>query len=533
MIIKPVEIDVKLRRAKFGEARRNLLSFGRKPGKRDIRKGSQTINVSPDEDIQAAIDELNNAGDGTVFLKSGTHKRTTNLILYSHITLEGQTADGAIIDFGNNAAGIQIVGSDAYTTGTVTIANGGVTVVGSSTVWTSAMVGRHILLGSIWYPITVFTDATHITIELPYGQDDLSAATYVIATTIKDCFLRRITIKNSTTQAIKYQYADELEFNNVKTQTSAVGMDGDDASNIGIYEYDGIANTANMQTTNVHLLEIDPAGGLDTTNDDFVFSGCKDMEISPLFSVNAGGVGFKFTDCSDIGGRTLDAIKSGGIGIEFVSGNARIKFSQLAAKGCAGDGVKLTANTDDCAFTDIISKDNGGWGINIAAATCDNNVIHNPTISGNTSGAIQDLGTGTEIQFPGGDSTINKQHRRMKNTSGGALAAGDVVILKSVAAGDEVTTTTTQGDDKVFGMAIETIADNAYGRIQILGKTTALKVDGTTDIAIGDFIGTFTTAKIGMKAAAGDMAIAIALEAYVTNDSLGVIDALLITPRKI
>ena len=123
--------------------------------------------------------------------------------------------------------------------------------------------------------------------------------------------------------------------------------------------------------------------------------------------------------------------------------------------------------------------------------------------------------------------------RHFKNTSGGSLNLGHVVILKAVAAGNEVTTTTTQGHDSVFGMVLETIADAAFGKILTGGKTTGLKVDGTTDIAIGDFLGTFTTAGIAMKAAAGDMAFAIALEAYATNDSLGVIDALLVTPRKI
>ena len=121
----------------------------------------------------------------------------------------------------------------------------------------------------------------------------------------------------------------------------------------------------------------------------------------------------------------------------------------------------------------------------------------------------------------------------MKNTSGGQLVLGDLVTYKAAAAGDEFTTTTIQGDDLVYGMVLETINDNANGKIQTIGKTTALKVDGTTDIAIGDFIGTFTTAKIGMKALVGDMAIAIALEAYSTDDSNGVIDALLITPKKI
>lgn len=120
---------------------------------------------------------------------------------------------------------------------------------------------------------------------------------------------------------------------------------------------------------------------------------------------------------------------------------------------------------------------------------------------------------------------------RMKNTSGGSLAAGDVVIIKSVAAGDEVTTTTTAGDSKVFGMAIEAISNDAYGRILTKGFTTALKVDGTDDIAIGDFLSAFTTAKIAQKVADGETAFAIALEAYTTNDSSGVIDAVLIEPR--
>lgn len=122
---------------------------------------------------------------------------------------------------------------------------------------------------------------------------------------------------------------------------------------------------------------------------------------------------------------------------------------------------------------------------------------------------------------------------KYKNTSGGQLVEGDVVVLKSVAAGNEITTTNTQGDDKVLGMVAETIENNAEGRILVLGKTAHLKVNGTTDIAIGDYLCTFTTAKIACKAETGDMAFAIALEAYSTDDSNGVIDAILIEPRKI
>ena len=132
---------------------------------------------------------------------------------------------------------------------------------------------------------------------------------------------------------------------------------------------------------------------------------------------------------------------------------------------------------------------------------------------------------------PPAPALLGPQYRRMKNTSGGELVAGDVVVLKSAAAGDEVTTTTTLGDDKVVGMVAETIANNAYGLVQVFGKTTALKVNGTDDIAIGDFLSTYSTVKIARKAIPGDMVFAMALEAYTTDDSSGVVDALILYPR--
>lgn len=174
------------------------------------------------------------------------------------------------------------------------------------------------------------------------------------------------------------------------------------------------------------------------------------------------------------------------------------------------------------------------YSINEDDATCDNNLIVGNSFKDAVTSELRIQGVNTEAKNNKGTPSLDERKIiKMENTSGGSVAAGDVVVLKAAAGGNEFTTTTNQGDDLVLGMATETIADNATGNILISGKTLALKVDGTTDIAIGDFIGTFTTAKIGMKAAAGDMAIAIALEAYTTDDSSGVIDALLITPRKI
>ena len=127
---------------------------------------------------------------------------------------------------------------------------------------------------------------------------------------------------------------------------------------------------------------------------------------------------------------------------------------------------------------------------------------------------------------------------RAKNTSGGTLARGDVVVW-NYSGGDtstadmvSATTTTSAASQSVMGMVshsthggnADTVADNTMMWVQIWGPTNALKVDGTTDIAIGDPLTTFTTAKIAQKGAAAGI-FARALEAYATDNSSGVIDA--------
>lgn len=121
--------------------------------------------------------------------------------------------------------------------------------------------------------------------------------------------------------------------------------------------------------------------------------------------------------------------------------------------------------------------------------------------------------------------------RVMTNNSGDTVAQGDVVVYDYANGEGYFTTTTTEGDPKVVGMAQTSITNGSDGPIQIRGKTTKLKVDGTNNIATGDFLGTYTSAGIAKKAGAGDTAFAIAREAYNADDSNGVIDAILIEPR--
>ena len=117
----------------------------------------------------------------------------------------------------------------------------------------------------------------------------------------------------------------------------------------------------------------------------------------------------------------------------------------------------------------------------------------------------------------------------MINDSGGAVVRGDTVMLDAAKGRNYFDTSSGGDDDQVIGMAAEAIADGARGKIQFYGPTKYLKVDGTDDIAVGDFISSFTTSKIAQKGTIGSgNCFAIACEAYTTDNSLGVIDAFLL-----
>jgi hypothetical protein len=175
-------------------------------------------------------------------------------------------------------------------------------------------------------------------------------------------------------------------------------------------------------------------------------------------------------------------------------------------------------------------------------ATRQDNIISNNVLNAGKSG-ILDISEENNLIFNNSSRRLNnsttyfslqsKQVEYWKNTSGGSLAAGDVVVIKTGTATNEMTTTTTAGDAHILGMVIDPdgIANNASGAVLLRGKTALLKVDGTTNIAAGDYLTTFTTEKIAAKAASGQCAFAIACEAYTTDDSAGVLDAILISPR--
>lgn len=85
---------------------------------------------------------------------------------------------------------------------------------------------------------------------------------------------------------------------------------------------------------------------------------------------------------------------------------------------------------------------------------------------------------------------------RLTNKSGGAVAVGDVVILSSANAGAFTTTTSAAQTDDWVGVVIETIADNASGRVCLFGYVSQINLSASA--SLGDYVLTHSVAKQGV-----------------------------------
>lgn len=361
--------------------------------------GGQYRTVAVGDNIQTAIDAVNAAGGGVVVLQNGTHTPGQDLTLYSKITLQGQNGDSAIIDFASGSYQIKAIGSGAYVTGTVTVANNGTTVTGSGTSWTgNVTAGQYIMLAGIWYPITVVTDNTHLTIGLPFADVALSGAAYTAATILSNVKIFNLTVKNSAVSAIKIKYVNNLFMDDVSCTSSLTGLELDTCSQIGTNNLDMIANYSNYLYTNSHFMTSNGCSSVDAlTGNGYTLNGVTNTSISASFVLNSAADGLNVTSCSNM---KIDIVtaENAGSGIEFVSGNNNIIFGPSRVESNGADGVKLTLSSDNIFVQSGFIKGNTGYGVNIVDSSCDNTVITSNNFSGNTTASVNDSGTGTVIR---------------------------------------------------------------------------------------------------------------------------------------
>lgn len=367
-------------------------------------QGDRNLVVPLGGNIQEAIDRAELLGGAIIRLFDGTHSPTTDLTIPPKIPIQflGVNMTTTVVDFGSANRRFILAGENMYTTGTVSISSG-VTVTGSSTNWLSSglVAGDEIFLDSRWYKIATIAGNTTIILAEGYGGSALSGASYRAGSIVRDVEFTELTIKNST--------------------STSGAIDVDDGRNILLEDVTLVSNNVNLDITNfsewntLRLVSAAATGtgakfttGTFCNNQQFasVGNGAHAFALSGvmagsfLFCAANGNTtdGFNITSCTNVDFIAVEANGNGGQGFECVSGNTNIKFHQCDALFNVSDNFKLTATSDECRLTSCRAKSSiGGYGINIAASTCDNNIIANNIILSNSSGQVNDSGTGTII----------------------------------------------------------------------------------------------------------------------------------------
>ncbi len=455
---------------------------------RNLSVKSVILTVTKSDDIQKAINKVSELGGGEVRLGAATFFPIANIAIPSNVSLIGSGRDVTIIDFAGSAYGVVMVGTVGTFLQNIQIKN-----------------------------LTIQNSNNTAGLDVDYS---------------KNWSMENVRITSCDQVGIRIQRSNNYLMSNVVSDNNTgVGWSFVGENTTGHYEFTLINCSADNNS----------AAG-------FSFSGtgvgmrsgsliaCTSLRNSAEGFVITNGVKLDFIGCrAGVGGLTAEGNDTYGF---HLNSGGTYSLVDCEANYNTAAGVFLGANAESAEINIValsgfpntaVLLDANNIPVNLIGAIIDSgsNVAATDLITNLYDGDAQTSGIygGTVIQ--------ERKIFQMQNVSGGALLVGDVVIIASDASGMGITTTTSAGNNKVFGMVLGTIVNNGYGYVLVAGKTTKLKVNGTTDIAVGDWLSTYTVAGISGKASAGHMAFAIALEAYTTNDSSGVIDALLVSPRLI
>jgi len=356
--------------------------------------GGSVITVDSIDEVQETVDLVDTEGGGTVYLANGTYVLTADISIPSGVNLQGVSRDGVILDC-NNAYSVTIKGTNVYSTGTLAISDTQDEVVGTGTTFTSAMVGRYIWLSGTWYEIAAFTDTTHIDISPAYSGDNLSSYAVSIADVNFNSAVSKVTIINSDAGGVECSHASETIIDDLVLYDNVTGLDLDYV----LFPKILVASSENGVNLNMNFVtgfKIDFCEFNDSVTSHGIIM--TDTDNATLFDSSIAGNtgdGLNLTNCKNIAIISFDISSNGGQGVEMVSGCNDNQIIAGRVVGNTSDGIKVTATSDRNIISSCSIKDSGGYGINIAASTCDNNTIIAPAFENNTSGDVNDSGTGT------------------------------------------------------------------------------------------------------------------------------------------
>lgn len=347
-------------------------------------------------DIQKAIDTLSAKGGGVVLIRNGTYYETADIIVPDNVTLQGETSGAAIIDFQNLAYQVKVAGTIVYSTGTVAVNNKSTTVTGTGTAWDSSVIGQYILLAGRWFGISAVTDGTHLTIDSQFDGTSRSGDSTYIGTPAMNVLLSNFTVQNSAHAdgAVYFQYVLGCNHTNLQIYDSIIGLSFFGANSTTAQGFNVVGCETGVYVENcavwtMYNFNIYGSVGVNLYCVSFINASVSNFTIS-----SAGGNNITLDTCTSMGIYDSENTSSSGKGIEM-SACTDIEVFAQAIRSHSSDGVKLTANNARVSLHNMSFLNNGGWGVNIPAASNSKNTLSSCFFSGNSSGTVNNLGTST------------------------------------------------------------------------------------------------------------------------------------------
>lgn len=371
---------------------------------KDTRPYTAVVSLSGEKgtfkDLQAAITYVHNLGGGIVFIKNGQYILNQDITLFDDITIKGETTGGVILDFNNQSYQFIAQGNLVYNTGTIAANNNSNVVNGTNTTFTSSMVGSYILLQGLYYLITGYSSPTSLVLANTYSGDSFTGYTTVIADPIHNIVIDSVTIQNSTDTngAMYFLYASGITLQNYYVYNVTLGLYYVASDLLYNFNFTVDSSTAGMTFDNCSQLSFDTFNLFNiNTNDALSFTDCNVCSIFNFGVYSTTGRGLYMLRCYNVGILDFAILSTTGIGIEL-SSSYDMQFVSGNIQNGSTDGIKLTASNLRNSLTNLMVRSNGGYGINVAAASDTNNLILGNIFTTNTSGQVNDSGTTTKIR---------------------------------------------------------------------------------------------------------------------------------------
>lgn len=210
-------------------------------------------------------------------------------------------------------------------------------------------------------------------------------------------YLEGITVKNSSISLIKLDYVDNFAGKDIETINGLIGFEALNLEILNFEIFSSVSCPTGISISNCDGMTLNNMAVEGFAVNGFIFDTINNATFINSSAVDGTGAGIQMINCSDFTLDSYSLVNIVGVGM-ILDGVSVMSASSGTLEDCTEDGLKIQNITKNCQFVTSNFNDNGGWGVNIVGSDCEDNLFSTNDFSGNTSGAMDDNGTGTLIK---------------------------------------------------------------------------------------------------------------------------------------